>query len=88
MISPTRCCGGWLCGYDGPRLIAEALKEAGTGAADITAYWNTKVTGWKGIYGTITFSPEQHNGFQDDEVIMCQANSLKDGAFKLAPGYA
>jgi hypothetical protein len=41
-----------------------------------------------GIYGTISFSPEQHNGFQDNEIIMCQANSLKDGAFKLAPGYA
>jgi branched-chain amino acid transport system substrate-binding protein len=78
----------WVAmGYDGPRLIAEALREAGTGGTDITAYWNTKITGWKGIYGTIIFSPEQHNGFQDNEVIMCQANSLKDGAFKLAPGY-
>ena len=23
----------------------------------------------------------------DDEVVMCEANSLKDGAFNLAPGY-
>jgi branched-chain amino acid transport system substrate-binding protein len=78
----------WVAlGYDGPRLIAEALREAGTGAADITTYWNTKIKGWKGLYGTIVFSPEQHNGFQDEDVIMCQANSLKGGAFKLAPGY-
>ena len=79
----------WVAlGYDGPRLIAEALREAGTAPADITAYWNTKVKGWKGVYGTIVWSPDNHDGFQQEEIIMVQANSLKDGAFKLAPGYA
>lgn len=79
----------WIaCGYDGPRLIVEAMREGGTSAADMTAYLNTKVTAWKGIYGTIAFSAENHNGFLDEGVIMAQANSLKDGAFKLAPGYA
>lgn len=79
----------WVAlGYDGPRLIAEALREAGTAPADITAYWNTKVTNWKGVYGTIKWSPENHDGFQQDEIIMVRANSLKDGAFSLAPGYA
>lgn len=79
----------WVgCGYDGAKLTAEALREAGTGGADITAYLNTKIKGWKGVYGTLTFSPENHNGFADSDVVMVQANSLKDGAFKLAPGYA
>ena len=79
----------WVAlGYDGPRLIADALREAGTAPADITAYWNTKVRNWKGVYGTITWSPDNHDGFQQEEIIMVQANSLKDGAFKLAPGYA
>jgi len=79
----------WIaCGYDGARLVAEALREGGTSAAEIAAFWNTKVKNWKGLYGTISFSPENHNGFADTDVIMCQANSLKDGAFKLAPGYA
>ena len=79
----------WVAmGYDGPQLIANALREAGTAPADITAYWNTKVKMWKGVYGTIDWSPENHDGFQDNEIIMCQANSLKDGAFTLAPGYA
>ena len=79
----------WVgCGYDGARLVAEALREAGTGGADITAYLNTKIKGWKGIYGTLTFSPENHNGFADSDIVMVQANSLKEGAFKLAPGYA
>jgi branched-chain amino acid transport system substrate-binding protein len=31
--------------------------------------------------------PEQHDGYPDDEVVMVEANSLKDGAFNLAPGY-
>jgi len=30
---------------------------------------------------------EVHDGFQNEEVIMCQANSLREGAFTLAPGY-
>lgn len=78
----------WVAmGYDGPQLIANALKEAGTGAADVAAYWNSKVKMWKGVYGTIDFSPENHNGFQDNEIIMCEANSLQDGTFKMAPGY-
>jgi len=79
----------WIaCGYDGAKLVAEALAAAGPSSKDIANYWATKVKDWKGVYGTVTFSPEQHNGFADRDVIMCQANSLKDGAFKLAPGYA
>lgn len=78
----------WLgVGYDSPYLIAEAIKEAGTAAADITTYLNTKIRGWKGVYGTITWTPDNHNGFPDNEVIMVRANSLRDGAFQLAPGY-
>ncbi len=78
----------WIAlGYDAPRLIAEAIKEAGTEPQAIAAYWN-KVNNWPGVYATITFTPEQHNGFHDNEVVMCRANSLKDGAFTLAPGYA
>ena len=43
---------------------------------------------WPGIYGTVTWTPEQHNGFPDQEVVMCEVNSLKDGAFNIAPGYS
>jgi branched-chain amino acid transport system substrate-binding protein len=77
----------WIAlGYDGPRLIAEAIKEAGTEPKAIAAYWN-KVSKWPGVYATITFTPELHDGFQSEEIIMCRANSLKEGAFTLAPGY-
>jgi branched-chain amino acid transport system substrate-binding protein len=39
------------------------------------------------VYGDITFSPEKHDGYPDEEVVMVEANSLKEGAFNLAPGY-
>lgn len=77
----------WIaCGYDAPKLIAETVKAAGDSPKDITAYLN-KLKNWPGINATLTFTPEQHNGVPDAEVVMCQANSLKDGAFNLAPGY-
>jgi branched-chain amino acid transport system substrate-binding protein len=77
----------WIAvGYDAPRLMAETIKAVGTSPEQITAYWN-QLKAWPGIYGDITFTPEQHNGFPDDEVVFCEVNSLRDGAFNLAPGY-
>jgi len=77
----------WIaCGYDAPQLIAETVKAAGDSPKDIVAYWN-KLTNWQGVYSSLTFTPEQHNGLPDAEVVMAQSNSLKDGAFNIAPGY-
>ncbi|HLH86898.1 MAG TPA: ABC transporter substrate-binding protein [Xanthobacteraceae bacterium] len=77
----------WIAlGYDSPRMIAEAMKEAGPEPDQIVAYLN-KLKGFPGVYGDISFTPDQHNGYPDDEVVMVEANSLKDGAFNLAPGY-
>ncbi len=78
----------WVAlGWDGMQLMAETLKTAGTKPEDIVAYWN-KVRAWPGVYGTITWTPEEHNGFPDTEVVMAEVNSLRDGAFNLAPGYS
>jgi branched-chain amino acid transport system substrate-binding protein len=77
----------WIgVGYDTPRMVAEAMKSAGTEPEKLTAYFN-KLKGYPGVYGDISFTPEQHNGYPDDEVVMVEANSLKNGAFNLAPGY-
>ncbi|HET6608757.1 MAG TPA: ABC transporter substrate-binding protein [Rhodopila sp.] len=77
----------WIAlGYDAPRLIAETVKNAGSKPEEIAGYWNT-LKAWPGVYGDITWTKDNHNGYPDDEVVMCQANSMKDGAFKLAPGY-
>jgi branched-chain amino acid transport system substrate-binding protein len=78
----------WIAlGWDGAKMMGETLKAAGPKPDDIVAHWN-KTKGWPGVYGTVTWTPEQHNGFPDSEVVMCEVNSLKDGAFNLAPGYA
>jgi branched-chain amino acid transport system substrate-binding protein len=77
----------WIAvGYDTPRMIGEAMKSSGTEPEQIVAYLN-KLKGYPGVFGDITFTPDEHNGYPDDEVVMVEANSLKDGAFNLAPGY-
>jgi branched-chain amino acid transport system substrate-binding protein len=77
----------WIAvGYDTPRMIAEAMKKVGTEPEQVVGYLN-KLTEFAGVYGDISFTPERHDGYPDDEVVMVEANSLKNGAFKLAPGY-
>ncbi len=77
----------WIAlGYDSPRMIAHAMKAVGTEPAKLVEYLNA-LKGFPGVYGDITFSPERHDGYPDEEVVMVEANSLKDGAFNLAPGY-
>ena len=36
------------------------------------------------MFGTYSFTPELHDGYPEDEVVMAQANSFQDGTFKLA----
>jgi branched-chain amino acid transport system substrate-binding protein len=78
----------WIgVGYDSPYMIAEAMKNTGTEPEQVVGYLN-KLKGFAGVYGDISFLPEQHDGYPDNEVVMVEANSLKDGAFNLAPGYS
>jgi branched-chain amino acid transport system substrate-binding protein len=77
----------WIAlGYDSPRMIGQAMKAVGTEPAKLVEYLNS-LKGFPGVYGDITFSPERHDGYPDEEVVMVEANSLKEGAFNLAPGY-
>jgi len=77
----------WVAvGYDSPQMLAQAMKSAGTEPQQIVDYLN-KLKDYPGVYGDISFTPEQHNGYPDAEVVMVEANSFKNGAFKLAPGY-
>ena len=78
-----------LSGVDGVNLIADAVKESkGDSSSEaIIAYLNS-LKGYPGVFGTYRFSPDQHNGFPPEEVVMQQASKRRDGAFDLAPGYA
>src|ERR1035437_1505126 len=73
---------------DAINLIAEAVRKTGSSASeDIVKYWNT-LKQYPGLYATYTFSPEQHNGYPTNEVVMSLANSQRDGAYTIAPGYS
>ena len=77
----------WIgVGYDTPYMMAEAMKEVGTDTKALTEYFN-KMKKFAGVYGDISFSPDNHDGYPDEQVVMVEANSLKEGAFNLAPGY-
>ena len=77
----------WIAlGYDTPMLIADAIKNSGPEPEKIVAYWN-KLKDFPGVYGDISFTPDEHNGYPDKQIVMVEANSLKEGAFNLAPGY-
>jgi branched-chain amino acid transport system substrate-binding protein len=77
----------WIAvGYDVPYLVAAAVKNAGSAPDEIAGYWNT-LKGFPGVYTNYTYTPQNHNGFPDADVVMCQANSFRNGTFKLAPGY-
>ena len=77
----------WIAlGWDSPRMIAEGMKAVGT-EPDKLVGWLNQLKGFPGVYGDITFTKDEHNGYPDNEVVMVAANSLNNGAFDLAPGY-
>ena len=79
----------WVaCGYDAVKLIATAVETSGASTPDaIIGAWNA-TKNYPGIYGDYTYSPDNHNGYPQADVVMSRANSQKDGTFALAPGYS
>ncbi len=79
----------WVaCGFDAMHLVAAAVEGSGASTPDaITGAWN-QVTAFPGVFGDYSFSPDNHNGFPQAQVVMAQANSQHDGTLALAPGIA
>jgi branched-chain amino acid transport system substrate-binding protein len=79
----------WVCGgYDAVYMVAKAVEAAKSSSAEaIIAYWNG-LSPYPGVFGNYAFSAKEHNGYPTDDVVMSVANSSRDGAFSLAPGYA
>src|SRR5437016_12632056 len=58
----------WVAlGYDGPRLMADAMKAGGRTAEEIVGYWN-EVEAWPGVYGSMAWTPEWQEGCQTEGV--------------------
>ncbi len=79
----------WItCAVDAINLIATAVAETGSTEPDaFIGYWN-KLSRYPGLFGDYSFTPTEHNGYPTEEVVMSAANSQRDGAYTLAPGYA
>jgi branched-chain amino acid transport system substrate-binding protein len=73
-----------LTGVDAINIIADAVRNAGSSPQEIEGWWNEQAH-YPGLYANYRFTPTQHNGFPDDELVMSRANSGRYGAFALAP---
>jgi branched-chain amino acid transport system substrate-binding protein len=76
-----------LAGVDAVTLVAEAIQKTGSSDSDkIIGYWNAQKK-WPGLYGSYSFSPQEHNGYPTEDIVMSAANTSRDGALNIAPGY-
>ncbi|PZW44748.1 amino acid/amide ABC transporter substrate-binding protein (HAAT family) [Humitalea rosea] len=78
----------WIvCGVDAINVIASAVRESGgTDPLKMIDFWN-KQNPYPGLYASYTWTPQQHNGLPQSDLVMSEANSQRQGAYKLAPGY-
>jgi branched-chain amino acid transport system substrate-binding protein len=77
----------WVAlGFDTVRIIEHVLKETGgsTDPDDVKKVLES-TKGFEGVYATYTWSPESHNGFPDDAMVLNLANTFNDGSFQIAP---
>jgi branched-chain amino acid transport system substrate-binding protein len=78
----------WVAGgIDAVNLVAKAVEAGSSSRADIIQYWNT-LNKYPGYFGDYTFTPDEHNGYPTDDIVMSAASTAKNGTFKLAPGYS
>jgi branched-chain amino acid transport system substrate-binding protein len=78
----------WVtCAVDAVDMIAKAVDQTGSTQSEaLIGYFNT-IRQYPGLFGDYAFSPQQHNGYPTEEVVMSAANSQHNGAYALAPGY-
>jgi branched-chain amino acid transport system substrate-binding protein len=78
----------WVaCGVDAVELVAKAVEATNSTAKEaIIGHWN-RLAPYAGYYGDFHFSPTEHNGYPNADIVMVRANTARDGAFNLAPGY-
>jgi branched-chain amino acid transport system substrate-binding protein len=73
---------------DAVNLVADAVAKTGSSSSEaIIGYWNTQKS-WPGLFADYKFTPDDHNGFPTDQLVMAAANSERAGAWALAPGYS
>lgn len=78
----------WVAmGYDAVHLIRHAVDKAGSSKPDDVKRALESTKAHPGLFGTYSYSEDNHNGYPVSEIVMNRADSFKNGAFSLAPGY-
>lgn len=78
----------WVAaGYDTVELIKYAVEHAHSTDAKAIRKVLEHMKPYSGVYGDYRYSATNHNGYPTNEIVMNRADSFKDGAYALAPGY-
>ncbi|GJE02769.1 MULTISPECIES: ABC transporter substrate-binding protein [Methylobacterium] len=76
----------WVAlGYDTVKIIEHAVKSAGSTDPQKVKTVLEGTKDFPGVYATYTWSPENHNGFPDRNIVANIANTFRDGCYDAAP---
>jgi branched-chain amino acid transport system substrate-binding protein len=76
----------WVAlGYDTVKIIEYVVKTAGSTDPMKFKEVLEKTTDLPGVYATYSWSPTNHNGFPDKNIVVNSANTFKDGSYEVAP---
>ena len=78
----------WIAaGYDAVQLIRRGYEAAGSSKPEDVKRGLESLRAFGGAYGRYTYTAANHNGYDVNDIVMNRADSFKNGAYTLAPGY-
>ena len=76
----------WVAlGYDTVKIIEHAVKTNGSTDPQKFKELLEKTKDFPGVYASYTWTPDNHNGFPDKNIVVNTANTFKDGSYDRAP---
>lgn len=85
--------GDWMLywiiyGVDMVDMISLAIKSTGSTEPQAIIDFFNKLGHYPGYFTDYSYSAENHDGFPESSLCMGEANSLKNGCYRIAPGYS
>jgi branched-chain amino acid transport system substrate-binding protein len=76
----------WVAlGYDTVKIIEYAVRTNGSTDPMKFKELLEKTKDFPGVYASYTWTPQDHNGFPDKNIVMNTGNTFKDGSYERAP---
>jgi branched-chain amino acid transport system substrate-binding protein len=76
----------WVAlGYDTVKIIEYAVRTNGSTDPMKFKELLEKTKDFPGVYASYTWTPQNHNGFPDKNIVMNTGNTFKDGSYERAP---